>query len=723
MTSYTISFENIIVHLDGKKLSGEIEIPCKESSTLSIRGCNKVGCSPESKILIPPYTEVVLPSRLIVEHQNTSSVDLTWFHRGGQFAVDIAWCVGKSGLFQCQDEIKFLRLNGTDNHTSISTNDINSRNDDVIFGVAIINDKQLSGGIKWQDACRYQKNLEPKKISGVVLLPDAPENSLIVSWSPVLCESSKVNNVYIHAYEIISCRLDSQNHCIGKENSEELLATHNTQHTLQNLHPDVKHGVWVRAKSLTKVGTKSDMVSGIPSNNDLGTGAVVGIIIAGIFVLVIMLAGGVCILRNVRSKLGLGETFPIHVPDLESEKSWEKFLTTPASYTDTKSANCISNQTKYAKGSVVSSNSPYTESDQCTSQERLLKCLTKNLPDQCPQANNTVLPLIDFPSTKDIDKENDNDIDQENDNAKIPEMLKSSDPTSSMSKIYEKENKGKMSREFLPSGYAKVLSPCLHEINRSPIDIGISTRDSPSYSNEIIQETVSSDENNIKQNEAHPNICSKEDINNISVNPQRSTDEESLNDQTINDECYVTNDASHWANESKLSVKNRNNVEHQRRSYLPSDITQSMTSAGGKGISSSLTNNMTDVNTNIIDDSYQKTSTPALNSDDYIKNDFLANDGVPNASKINNISIINTSINSSELSDHLSSNFCQNAEMCTEYVFNDTETDVEPSVKFILNAKQSPYRLPNDAFNQNTSEKNLEFIGYVPYSGVIERNF
>ncbi|XP_061182462.1 uncharacterized protein LOC133190791 [Saccostrea echinata] len=341
-----------------------------------------------------------------------------------------------------------------------------------------------------------------------------------------------------------------------------------------------------------------------------------------------MLAGGVCILRNVRSKLGLGETFPIHLPDLESEKSWEKFVTTPASYTDTKSANCISNQTKYAKGSVVSSNSPYTESDQCTSKERLLKCLIENLPDQCPQANNTVLPLIDFPSRNDIDKENDNDINQENDNAKIPEMLKSSDPTLSMSKIYEKENKRKMSREFLPPGYAKVLSPCLHDINRSPIDIGISTRDSPSDSNKIFQEIVSSDENNIGQNEVHHNICSKADIHNISVNPQRSTDEESLNDQTINDECYVTNDASHWVNESKLSVTNRNNVEHQRRSYLPSDLTQSMTSALEKGISSSLKNNMTntglrDVNTNVIDDSYQKTSTPALNGDDYIKNDFF----------------------------------------------------------------------------------------------------
>ncbi|XP_062581700.1 uncharacterized protein LOC134243465 [Saccostrea cucullata] len=651
LTGYTISFQNNTVHLDSERLTGEIEIPCKNSSMLSIKGCNKDGCSLESKILIPPYTDVILPSKVIVEHRNTSCVDVTWFHRGGQVAVDIVWCKRKSGSLQCQGEINFMRLNGTYNFTSISSENIKSEFDDVIFGVAIINIKKISGGIKWQDACSYQKNLEPKKVTGVRLLPDAPENSLVISWSPVLCDASDINNVYVHSYEIIFCRLDSLNHCNGEKKSVEISATSYTQYTLKNLHPNVIHGIWVRAKSLTKVGPISDMVSGIPVNNDLTSGAVVGIIIAGGFVLVVMLAGGVCILRNVRSKLGLGETFPIHMPDLESEKSCEKFLNSPAPYYGNKSQNYISDQTKGCQ------ESSHVESDQYKG--RVLKCLTGNLLDNCAQSKGTVFPLIDFRSEKDIEKENDNELDKRNDYDKMSEILDRRSPESCMINL-----KRKQMSDVIPPGYAKVVSPCLHEAE-------------------------------------------------ISVEPRSIKNEESLNDQPNNDESYVTNEPSHWNDEST----SKHDAEHQRGSSLFSSLTQSLTSDGNKGISANLTSTTTnnvlgDSNTNLIGESFQKTISSAdFNSDDYISNDFLTNVDVHSAPTIDKISIID--INSSAFSQHVASNICDKAEMCPDYVYNDTQPDNATGVKLlIINYGVSQ--------NNSDSENTTGSMEYVSYSGALE---
>lgn len=56
----------------------------------------------------------------------------------------------------------------------------------------------------------------PRKITDLSLLTDAPEDSLIVSWFPILCDTVSVNNVYIHSYNIIYCQLDSNNNCVGK---------------------------------------------------------------------------------------------------------------------------------------------------------------------------------------------------------------------------------------------------------------------------------------------------------------------------------------------------------------------------------------------------------------------------------------------------------------------------------------------------------------------------
>lgn len=44
-------------------------------------------------------TDSFAPTKLIVEHHNTSAVELTWFGGEGQIEADIVWCTAS---FLCQ---------------------------------------------------------------------------------------------------------------------------------------------------------------------------------------------------------------------------------------------------------------------------------------------------------------------------------------------------------------------------------------------------------------------------------------------------------------------------------------------------------------------------------------------------------------------------------------------------------------------------------------------
>lgn len=51
---------------------------------------------------------------------------------------------------------------------------------------------------------------DPPPIQTVSFLPDPPENSLTVNWSPINCDQTDPNNAYIHLYRITYCRLQSK---------------------------------------------------------------------------------------------------------------------------------------------------------------------------------------------------------------------------------------------------------------------------------------------------------------------------------------------------------------------------------------------------------------------------------------------------------------------------------------------------------------------------------
>ncbi|XP_061181720.1 uncharacterized protein LOC133190227 [Saccostrea echinata] len=691
--NYTISYGDN-VHVIPDNSYGEIQIPCKSNSIVTVKGCNQEGCSPESNITIPQFGEVILPTSVIVEHVDASKVELSWFHTERQTAVDIIWCKGRSGTLQCLDEIDLLRINGSGTQTSLSASDVNSKIDDVYFGVALINDKQLSGGIKWQETCRYQRNKEPMKIMGVKVLPDAPENSLIISWSPVICDTSNINNVYVHSYEIIFCRLDAENQCIGDESSVELPATDNTQYTLRNLHSNVNYGVWVRARSLRKNGPRSDMVTGIPINNDLPTSAVAGLIVAGIFVFVLVMAGGVCILRNLRKKLGFDDTFPIHMPNVEL-KTGETNLNAPAN--GLKSPFTMSSESKEGCGF---SQSAERASVLCSSNDTLIKILNGNPKNKSLHTNDTPLGLTDVPSEIGRSKGGDNE-------RTLPTVANSK-PTSPIINPKEKQiQKEEESKEILPPDYSKATTialTCLHEIERSPNKEENGTNVSPLNSYDNTLETTFTVDDNIKENEISTNIWKEDYTEEISTSPQYITNDPSFN----NDESYVTNDLRHWYNDRKLSDSNASNEIERCQKVLLSvpAVKQLVDPVECKEMPENLLNS---IKTTILDNAYKNentassldTKTPTMNQEDNFGSKMWSKDYVhTDATKtLDHCLTTNTAIDS------------VGAEMWDDYVPNDTQPVSESDTRDTFYVKQIPVYLPNDPTNKNNNEENGDHVG------------
>lgn len=57
-----------------------------------------------------------------------------------------------------QEEIQFLRKRENVNSIVLHQGIIGQDIDDYLFGVAAINDRNISSGVTWQDECRYVKN-------------------------------------------------------------------------------------------------------------------------------------------------------------------------------------------------------------------------------------------------------------------------------------------------------------------------------------------------------------------------------------------------------------------------------------------------------------------------------------------------------------------------------------------------------------------------------------
>nr|XP_034311946.1 uncharacterized protein LOC105335826 isoform X9 [Crassostrea gigas] len=317
LLEYEVFVDDAEVEARGpQEVSSSLPIPCEGQHNVSVRGCNQQGCSPKASILIPSYRETVDLQRVVME-QSESEVHLTWFGTENEAltAVDIAWCKMRPAGFKCKDEIHILRSENA-NSIVLHQETIGQDIDEYLFGVAAINNRNISSGVTWQDECRYVKNAVPPAVQHVSLLPSLPKNSLTISWAPIKCDSG-TNNAYINQYQIIYCQQPTADTCDTSDVSMvNVSAWGITQYTLRDLRPDVEYGVMVRALSLTKEGPQSKTITGRPNNNDLSEEQVVGIVIGSIFVLIFVAAGCFCVVRQVRKALHLNEKFEIETPSV-----------------------------------------------------------------------------------------------------------------------------------------------------------------------------------------------------------------------------------------------------------------------------------------------------------------------------------------------------------------------------------------------------------------------
>ncbi|XP_061182311.1 uncharacterized protein LOC133190636 [Saccostrea echinata] len=325
--NYIVSSDGLKNHTFGaRNLSGSVLVPCEGRHNLSVTGCNPAGCSPHSSIIVRDNEELNPPDKLIVEQAGDDKMSLTWF--GSSFAsqsvskIHVIWCKGEAAVQKCRGEINVLPKDTslTGNHVLVSKRDINDSFDEIIFGVALLNGENLSSGIRWQETCRYTKDAEMPKPSDIRLLPLPPDDSLAVSWSRIKCDRTSAKNAYVNSYRIQYCRLNNHDNCKGNKGEVSLSADGMSQYTIQGLEAEKKYGIWVAAVSLRKDISYSDMIIGIPKNNDLTVRDISLIAAGSCFLFILAIFGLVCIIRQVIRKLGFQEEFPIQSIQIEDCK-------------------------------------------------------------------------------------------------------------------------------------------------------------------------------------------------------------------------------------------------------------------------------------------------------------------------------------------------------------------------------------------------------------------
>ncbi|XP_022315366.2 uncharacterized protein LOC111119466 isoform X3 [Crassostrea virginica] len=444
-------------------------VPCHGNHYVSVRGCNKQGCSPESPILIPNYKDVVRPAKVIMEQKKGSpEVYLTWFgvKKEDFMAVDIVWCKMKPAGYTCSDDIQVLRTNSTD-QLSLHSDIIGAAIDEVLFGVAAINVRNMSSGIRWQEECRYFKDEVIPIVGSVHLMPDPPRNSLTLTWKPVECEPGS-KNVYINQYQIFYCQLvESGNTCaLGSEQKMNVSASNVVPVTLRNLNPKVKYGIWVRAVSLTKMGPLSSMVEGQPHNDDLSEGALVGIVIGGIFCVIFIIAGCTCVIRQIRKSLHLDEKFDIVTPTVDSisnvPSNMPRYHSVPLPSDRSSTPLITANGTTCNGTTQLDSPEGSCKSFLPQKEHGDRDCDGNNSPESISKGKEFTLPLEDIP--RQISKDSGHE-------SLSPTSL---NPTVTPEESGEKNQKPKdwilNPEHALPHGYAKattIAAHCLHGIENS----------------------------------------------------------------------------------------------------------------------------------------------------------------------------------------------------------------------------------------------------------------
>ncbi|XP_053389863.1 uncharacterized protein LOC128552824 [Mercenaria mercenaria] len=267
---------------------------CNISYVFSIKARNSNGTSEDnSTLLISAATKGIVQPQLIVEASNISNVSVSWTEAEKATSYMVAWCRNRNGECENRNIVNWQRFSSATRKAVLQINPENSPQD-FLYGVSVLTE-QGSSGVEWQD-CVYLKNAYPKREPQNVVVSTGPDdNTLVVTWDKLTCKSDEP---YIAMYNVQFNKLHE-----GNQQSLNVAASGEARVVLNNLEEEQTYIVTVRG--ITKdghYGPKSQPQKGVPEDNRLKPGAIVGIAISVLLAVLLAGVGCFCLLRKCKKR-------------------------------------------------------------------------------------------------------------------------------------------------------------------------------------------------------------------------------------------------------------------------------------------------------------------------------------------------------------------------------------------------------------------------------------
>ncbi|KAL3868789.1 hypothetical protein ACJMK2_041550 [Sinanodonta woodiana] len=300
-----------------------MQLDCNHAYYINITAVNDAGPSfPPSFLRVPKYELDFQPPLVKVEvpkEGNTSLIDVTWnvattFDQS-KVEATVFWCKKSMGRI-CEGQVNWKKCS-RDSSTCLVSADSPYQ---YIFGVSIETypknaDYIISTGLRWEK-CIYVKDKKPEMRLKLSKLLPSEDRALSLQWERPTCQ---LGSPFIIKYTVYYCKT-LERKCKDVTN-QKVMKPEETFLKLNNLEAEQEYGFWITASSEWGEGPSSDWVYGTTVDNNLNPGGIVGIVIAGLFVLVLAVAGAVFIIRHV--KKNKWKIPPIEMPDTHHVYSYQ----------------------------------------------------------------------------------------------------------------------------------------------------------------------------------------------------------------------------------------------------------------------------------------------------------------------------------------------------------------------------------------------------------------
>ncbi|KAL3868788.1 hypothetical protein ACJMK2_041549 [Sinanodonta woodiana] len=306
--------------VSGNISSYTMQLDCNHAYYINITAVNDAGPSLQPSFLrVPKYELDFQPPMVKVEvpkEGNTSLIDVSWnvastFDQS-KVEATVFWCKKSVGSI-CEGQVNWNKCSRDSSTCSISADSPYQ----YTFGVSIETypentDYRTSTGLQWEE-CIYVKDKKPEIQLKLSKLPSSEDRAISLQWERPTCQ---LGSPFIIKYTVYYCKIQERK-CKGVTN-QKVMKPEETFLKLNNLEAEQEYGFWITASSEWGEGPSSDWVYGTPVDNNLNPGEIVGIVIGGLFVLVLAVAGAVFIIRHVKKNkwkippIEMPETHQVH---------------------------------------------------------------------------------------------------------------------------------------------------------------------------------------------------------------------------------------------------------------------------------------------------------------------------------------------------------------------------------------------------------------------------